>query len=738
MQETDCKLSIADYELYSGEKWPLPESDWCKIERIAELRLARQLCLEELPDPMPDDLAMLLANFISYALVDNGANSGVESKSVRNFTIRFNTNASNAWDKLNQYFGDIIGEYSQCCNGVDIETTQSICGEYMGGGCCPSGGGAVAPTIWGIHAGKTATKGFAEGDLLASVNGKVGGLNRDYFYTIDHKPTKSDVGLSNVDNTSDATKEIYEANLKWGGKNLAGKYGPIDAAMIKNLGSNKSAFMPADRITVEYSVDGGATWVDYGASDDAKKRLFSIGGYSFYVGKSQLGHNDPDGLEQLRVTIDTPGKMYTVLNKFCIHCSTSGSTNPTCSISYAKADSEDFNILTENVPIRGWSGYNIINTHDITVGSGAPNHSSYGRLRFEFKHEKNVSDYDGLSIMKIMCFGGVGWNTPSTYAEHGENYSMDTDQNTYFPTDVYARNKSTPVRLANINELNTKFDKTGILDADQVKFSDNQTLQQKYDNGDLTGPAGKAGHDGAPGSDAHITIDSSLSASSTNAVQNKVIKAYIDSKIAAPTAVYKAVSPTIVASQSIQPLATEAVFLENISGLERNSQYQAIVSFGQFDMNDITAQLSLNSSGQTRNFYIKGTSPASYAIPVKTNGSGIVNIDCYLRPQGDQPITGLTIAHAYIDLNYVGKVQTQAITIPAPLPVENPDEPLDIDPDMSVDPDVSVEIKQPTEPKAPLEPTTPDEPQFDHPDKPLKPNKPEIGGGISFDKPKLG
>ena len=164
--------------------------------------------------------------------------------------------------------------------------------------------------------------------------------------------------------------------------------------------------------------------------------------------------------------------------------------------------------------------------------------------------------------------------------------------------------------------------------------------------------------------------------------------------------VYKGVTPNITAPSTIQPLNTSPVFLENISGLEKNSQYLAVVSFGQFDMNDTLAQLSLNSSGVSRNFYITGNAPGSYAIPVKTNGNGIVNIDAYLRPQGDQPITGLTIAHAYIDLNYVGKVDVLRPQMkPSEIlrPATRPDAPQVITPGMEVDPDATLEVEQPND-----------------------------------------
>lgn len=50
-----------------------------------------------------------------------------------------------------------------------------------------------------------------------------------------------------------------EAHLTWGGKNFSGSYGPIDAAMVPELGANRLAFMPANAVTIEYSRDGGAT-----------------------------------------------------------------------------------------------------------------------------------------------------------------------------------------------------------------------------------------------------------------------------------------------------------------------------------------------------------------------------------------------------------------------------------------------------------------------------------------------
>ena len=56
------------------------------------------------------------------------------------------------------------------------------------------------------------------------------------------------------------------------------------------------------------------------------------------------------------------------------------------------------------------------------------------------------------------------------------------------------------------------------VEAKDVAFNDNKTLQEKYDNGELGG------------SGTSITVDTAMSSTSTNPVQNKVIKAYVDSK----------------------------------------------------------------------------------------------------------------------------------------------------------------------------------------------------------------
>ena len=122
-----------------------------------------------------------------------------------------------------------------------------------------------------------------------------------------------------------------EAFLSWGGQNFAGAYGPIDSAMIPDLGANRLAFMPPAGISVEYSRDSGTTWQDYGAKDSQKLALTSTG-TSFIIGKADSSNKATEKY-MLRISLHTSdGKVYTQLNKFALYVSTNGSNGSYCTI----------------------------------------------------------------------------------------------------------------------------------------------------------------------------------------------------------------------------------------------------------------------------------------------------------------------------------------------------------------------------------------------------------------------
>jgi hypothetical protein len=232
----------------------------------------------------------------------------------------------------------------------------------------------------------------------------------------------------------------YEANLQWGGKNFAGSFGCLDAAMIDELGANRFMFLKAAGITIEYTRNAGSSWTDYGATDAQKIALFSQGN-SFIIGKADSTNKaTANGNKyQLRITIDTGAAgVYTVLNKFVIYISTNGSASSTVTIQKAlQSTPTTYTDVVTDIGISGWSGYNVINVSAFTTyGNTAA--TQYGRVRFIFKANGGNTDHVGLNIAKIMAFGGMGWTTPSTMARTGHLYAFDQGQNATFPANVTA------------------------------------------------------------------------------------------------------------------------------------------------------------------------------------------------------------------------------------------------------------------------------------------------------------
>ena len=249
--------------------------------------------------------------------------------------------------------------------------------------------------------------------------------------------------------TPTAVTSVGEAFLSWGGQNFNGSYGPIDAAMVGVLGANRSAFANASGISVEYSRDSGSTWTDYGAAATTKTALFSGISAGLVIGKAD-STNKATAAFELRITLSTSAAgIYTVLNKFVIYLSTSGSTGCTCTItgrlqSNYEAGTETWVTFADRIPVSGWSGFNVINTSNITT-YGNTKTSQYGQIRFLFECTGGSTTYNGLVVQYIQCFGGVGWTTPSTMASTGHMYSFDASKNVTFPSKVTASSFSGPL-----------------------------------------------------------------------------------------------------------------------------------------------------------------------------------------------------------------------------------------------------------------------------------------------------
>ena len=253
---------------------------------------------------------------------------------------------------------------------------------------------------------------------LAGWNGKeLRAVNKNQFATAYHTHDTSGISAGNA--------------------NYAGWAGPIESAHIDVLRANRLAFLPASGIKVEYSVDGGATWIDYGANDAQKASLFAMrmgSATPFYTGKHTKAA-ECTTKDQLRITV-TPVDRYASVNMLYLWVSVAG-TSATVNISRSTIGAkETFTDVRTDVPISGWSGPNEIRFSQGTFGGGSTQTSNQYAYRFTFK---NKADGKGsVCVMDIRMYGPSAWGVPNNMMEKDHIYNWDANQNVHFPAQVTA------------------------------------------------------------------------------------------------------------------------------------------------------------------------------------------------------------------------------------------------------------------------------------------------------------
>ena len=257
------------------------------------------------------------------------------------------------------------------------------------------------------------------------------------------------------DGSPTAITSFPEAYLSWGGKNLANAYSPVDAAMIGSLGANRWAFLPAAQISIEYTLDGGVTWLDYdGLSDGSKTGLFTDDiSTNIWLGHNSAKHAITTG-ELLRITITcspdggTTSNMYQFINKFAIFSSGNDRLGRYVTILGRTETNVESNVdtwvtLVDKAIIGGNSGWSIINTNEIKL-FGNTYKQNYGQIRFIFgQNLPTTSDYIYV-VNKIHAYG-MAWTTPSNMAKAGHLYDFDSNQNMISPGSIIPKNDNSCV-----------------------------------------------------------------------------------------------------------------------------------------------------------------------------------------------------------------------------------------------------------------------------------------------------
>ena len=216
--------------------------------------------------------------------------------------------------------------------------------------------------------------------------------------------------------------------MSWGGKDIAGSFSALDAALIDDLSANRLAGIPASKITFERSSDAGSTWTTYNGNADLVTTSGSASNSNTTSSQSVNNWH--------RITIDVSDKIYCELRKIAILLSTNGATGCKCKIEWGDYSSTTVWTTEKTVSVRGWSGWNIINVEK-TIGSSTYGKIRYVRLTFS-QTGVNASYPSNLPVMKIRFYSNNCWNQPSSLAANGHVYSYDSNFNVTFPAKVTA------------------------------------------------------------------------------------------------------------------------------------------------------------------------------------------------------------------------------------------------------------------------------------------------------------
>lgn len=244
---------------------------------------------------------------------------------------------------------------------------------------------------------------------------------------------------------------------------------PLARALLDYCRANKLAFLPADQIIVEKTIDGGKTWTDAGVSDTTKAYTFSGVQYD-NIALPQIS-GKMNTLCGVRVTFtamkyDVPSgtaetDKYKYWNKNYVK-----STERYCTLDYFwflvnsinNAISVKLEVASGAYPdkwsirydgklrMSGWSGPNIIKPSEYIFGGWTSQTTQPWNYRFTFMtappngETKLSTGYETRhqTINAIRGYGTKGWVLPNNLMATDNIYSVDVNKSTTFPATVSA------------------------------------------------------------------------------------------------------------------------------------------------------------------------------------------------------------------------------------------------------------------------------------------------------------
>ena len=234
--------------------------------------------------------------------------------------------------------------------------------------------------------------------------------------------------------------------------------------VIKGLSGcpNLLEFIPAGAVTIEYTQDGGTTWMDYGASDGEKIGICDV----LYTGDLYLGKRATSDTSStsdgLRITIDadTAG-VYAMVRYLVVY------VNQACKFTLETATRNAPTTFTALYTNETAFQFTAIPMNSMLFGNyNNQNHDTHLRLTL-------MNDRSGVAYIEhLWMFASQAWKYPSNLARCGHLYKWDLNQNATFPANITASKF--------IGDLNGTSDKT----TQVVDYNDSTKAIKISRNGD--------------------------------------------------------------------------------------------------------------------------------------------------------------------------------------------------------------------------------------------------------------
>lgn len=205
---------------------------------------------------------------------------------------------------------------------------------------------------------------------------------------------------------------------------------PVHAGFM-GAGRCLSAFLPPSGIKLEYSNDGGDTWLDYGTGDAHKRKLASMpnprNGY-------RLGGPNASGAlgDMLRVTYEPSDGRYGLVQSALVWVSTNGGSDLLCGVETSTMGAKGTWVeRVARVEMSGWPGPNVVDLPPLTFGGlEGQTGNTYG-WRFTFAKKADVPGKTP-EVCTIDLYGTSVWKPVNEMMRTGHLYSWNDEGKGHF------------------------------------------------------------------------------------------------------------------------------------------------------------------------------------------------------------------------------------------------------------------------------------------------------------------